>query len=84
MLGREAAAVERVMCQMARRDTYNCTNRLGRKISHRDNTNNPARREREYEWARPASKPTANTRSNTRAGAQRVEGGQIRTRGYYA
>ena len=66
------------------RDTYNYTYRVGRKVSHRGVTNDPARREREHQQARPGGKLTVNGRAKTRAGALRAEGRQSRTRGYYA
>lgn len=55
--------------------TYNYTYRVGRKVSHRDITNDPAR---------PGGKPTVDGRAKTRAGARRVEQRQTKTRGYYA
>ena len=69
---------------MAKRDTYNYTYRVGRRISHRGITNNPARREREHQRARPGGKLTVDGRARTRAGARRAESRQSRTRGYYA
>ena len=66
------------------RDTYNYTYRVGRKVSHRGITNDPARREREHQRARPGGKLTVNGRAKTRAGALRTERRQARTRGYYA
>ena len=66
------------------RDTYNYTYRVGRKVSHRGITNDPARREREHQRARPGGKLTADGRAKTRAGARRVEQRQTRTWGYYA
>ena len=69
---------------MARRDTYNYTYRVGRRIAHRGITNNPTRREKEHQRARPGGKLTVDGRAKTRAGARRVEGRQTRTRGYYA
>ena len=66
------------------RDTYNYTYRVGRKVSHRGVTNDPERREREHQRARPGGKLTVNGRAKTRAGAQRTERRQTRTRGYYA
>lgn len=69
---------------MAKRDTYNYTYRVGRRVSHRGITNNPARREREHQLARPGGKLTVDGRAKTRAGARRTESRQTRTRGYYA
>ena len=66
------------------RDTYNYTYRMGRKVSHRGITNDPARREREHQRARPGGKLTVDGRAKTRAGARRVENRQTRTLGYYA
>ena len=69
---------------MATRNTYNYTYRVGRRVSHRGVTNNPARREREHQRVRPGGKLTVEGRAKTPAGAQRVERRQTRTRGYYA
>lgn len=69
---------------MAKRDTYNYTYRVGRKVSHRGITNDPGRREREHRRNRPGGKMTVDGRAKTRAGALRVERGQTRTRGYWA
>ena len=69
---------------MATRDTYNYTYRRGRKVSHRGITNNPSRREREHQAARPGGKLTVDGRAKTRAGALRVERGQTKTRGYHS
>ena len=73
---------------MPTRDTYNYTYRVGRRISHRGITNNPARREREHQRARPGGKlppvRIGDGRAKTRTGARRVERRQTRTRGYYA
>ena len=66
------------------RDTYNYTYRVGRKVSHRGVTNDPARREREHQRARPGGKLTVNGRAKTRPGALRTERRQARTQGYYA
>ena len=66
------------------RDTYNYTYRVGRKVSHRGITNDPARREREHQRARPGGKLTVDGRAKTRAGARRVEQSQSKTREYYA
>lgn len=70
--------------RMATRNTYNYTYRVGRRVSHRGITNNPARREREHQRARPGGKLTVDGRTKTRTGARRVERQQTRTRGYYA
>ena len=67
---------------MATRDTYNYTYRMGRKVSHRGITNDPARREREHQRARPGGKLTVDGSPKTRAGAQKVESHQSKTRGY--
>ena len=69
---------------MTSRDTYNYTYRVGRKVSHRGITNNPARREREHQQVRPGGKLTVDSRAKTRAGALRTESSQRKTRGYYA
>ena len=69
---------------MAARNTYNYTYRVGRKIAHRGITNNPARREREHQRARPGGRLTVDGRAKTRNGARRVERRQTRTRGYHA
>ena len=69
---------------MATRDTYNYTYQKGRKVSHRGITKDPARREREHQRERPGGKLTVDGRAKTRAGAQRVESRQSKTRGYYA
>ena len=69
---------------MAKRNTYNYTYRVGRRIAHRGITNNPARREREHQRARPGGKLTVDGRAKTRANALRVERGKLKTRGYYA
>ena len=66
------------------RDTYNYTFRVGRKVSHRGITNDPARREREHQRVRPGGKLTVDGRAKTRAGARRVENRQSKIRGYYA
>ena len=65
-------------------DTYNYTFRVGRKVSHRGITNDPARREREHQRARPGGKLTVDGGAKTRAGARRVENRQSKIRGYYA
>ena len=54
---------------MPRRNTYNYTFRVGRKVSHRGITNNPGRREREHQIARPGGKLTVEGRAKTRASA---------------
>lgn len=65
-------------------DTYNYTFRVGHKVSHRGITNDPARREREHQRARPGGKLTVDGGAKTRAGARRVENRQSKIRGYYA
>jgi predicted GIY-YIG superfamily endonuclease len=65
------------------KNTYNYTYRVGRKVSHRGITNNPARREREHQRARPGGKLTVDGRAKTRAGARRAESRQSRIRGYW-
>ena len=69
---------------MARRNTYNYTFRVGRKISHRGITNNPRRRQQEHRRVRPNGKLTINGRAKTRTGALRCERTQAKTRGYHA
>ena len=69
---------------MPRRNTYNYAYRVGRKVSHRGVTNNPTRREREHQRARPGGKLTVEGRAKTRTGALRTERNQKRTRGYHA
>lgn len=69
---------------MAKRDTYNYTYREGRRVSHRGITNDPVRREREHQQARPGGKLTVDGQAKTRAGALRVERTQSKTRGYHA
>ena len=69
---------------MAKRETYNYTFRVGRKVSHRGVTNNPTRRQREHRKVRPSGRLTVDGRAKTRAGALRVERRQTRTRGYHA
>ncbi len=69
---------------MTSRNTYSYTYRVGRKVSHRGITNNPSRREREHQQARPGGKLMVDGRAKTRAGALRTERGQSKTRGYYA
>ena len=63
---------------MAKRDTYTYTYRMGRRVSHRGITNNPSRREREHQRARPGGKLTVDGRAKTRSGARRVESRQTR------
>ena len=72
------------VAMIAQHDTYNYTYRLGRRLSHRGITNNPARREREHRLVRPGGKLTIDGRAKTRIGALRAERRQLRTRGYYA
>ena len=69
---------------MARRNTFNYTFRVGRRVSHRGITNNPARRQREHRQARPGGRLTIDGRAKTRKGALRVERRQSKTRGYFA
>ena len=69
---------------MAPRNIHNYTYRVGRRVSHRGITNNPARREREHRRVRPGGKLTVNGRAKTRIGALRAERRQNRTRGYHA
>ena len=69
---------------MAKRDTYNYTFRVGRKVSHRRITKDPVDREAQHQRARPGGKLTVDGRAKTPAGAKRVESGQTRTRGYSA
>ena len=69
---------------MARRNTYNYTFRVGRKVSHRGITNNPKRRQQQHRRMRPTGKLTVNGRAKTRAGALRVERSQTKTGGYHA
>ena len=69
---------------MASRNTWNYTYRVGRRVSHRGISNNPARREREHQQVRPGGKLTVDGRAKTRAGAVRTERGQSKTRGYHA
>lgn len=66
------------------RSTYNYTFRVGRRVSHRGITNNPARRQAEHRRARGGGKLTVNGRAKTRAGALRIERGQSKTVGYHA
>lgn len=49
---------------MARRDTYNYTYRVGRRIAHRGITSNPERREKEHQRARLGSKLTVDDRAD--------------------
>lgn len=67
---------------MATRDTYNYTYRIGRKVSHRGITTNPAHRERELQRVRPGGKLTVDGRPKTRAVAQMIESRQSKTRDY--
>lgn len=69
---------------MPKRDTYNYTYRVGRKVSHRGITNDPERREREHRSKRPGGKLTVEGRAKTRAGALRAERNMGKTRGYFA
>ena len=69
---------------MPKRDTYNYTFRVGRKVSHRGISGNPERRESEHRRARPGGKLTVDGRAKTRAGALKTERRQSRTRGYHA
>ena len=69
---------------MPARTTYNYTYRVGGRIAHRGITNNPARREREHQRARPGGKLTVDGRAKTRTSARRVERRQTRTKGYHA
>ena len=66
------------------RDIYNYTYRVGRKVSHRGITNDPARREPEHRRVGPGGKLTVDGRAKTRAGAPRAEGRQPQVKGYYA
>ena len=66
------------------RSTYNYTFRVGRRISHRGITNNPARRQAEHRRARPGGKLTVDGRAKTRFGARRVERRLSKTVGYHA
>ena len=69
---------------MPKRDTWNYTFRVGRKVSHRGISGNPERREREHQRARPGGKLTVDGRAKTREGALRTERRQTKTRGYHA
>lgn len=69
---------------MASRNTWNYTYRVGRRVSHRGITNNPARREREHQRARPGGKLTVDGRAKTRGGALSAEGKRTKIRGYHA
>ena len=64
--------------------TYNYTYRMGRKVSHRGISNDPARREREHQRARPGGKLTVDGRGKSRASALRTERKQSKTKGYHA
>ncbi len=66
------------------RNTYNYTFRVGRKISHRGITKDPARREREHRRVRPGGKLTVDGPPKTRDEALRAEKRQSRTTGYWA
>lgn len=66
---------------MPKRDTYNYTYRVGRKVSHRGITNNPERREKEHQQNRPGGRMTVDGRAKTRQGALKVERRQTKTRG---
>ena len=66
-----------------RRNTYNYTYRVGRKVARRGITNNPKRREAEHRRARSGGKLTVDGRAKTPAGARKVERGQSKTRGYF-
>ena len=67
-----------------RRNTYNYTFRVGKKVSHRGVTNNPKRRQQEHRRVRPNGKLTVNGRAKTRLSALRVERRQTKTKGYHA
>ena len=69
---------------MPKRGTYNYTYRVGRKVSHRGISKDPQRRQREHQRARPGGKLTVDGRAKTRAGAERIERRQSKTRGYHA
>ena len=69
---------------MAKRNTYNYTFRVGRKVSHRGITTDPAGREKRHQRVRPGGKLTVNGRAKTAAGARKVERRQTKTRGYFA
>ena len=68
----------------AEQDTYTYTLGTGRKVSHRGNTNDPARRAVEHQQEQPGGKLTLEGRAKTREGALRVEGAKSKTRGYRA
>ena len=72
------------MPRRRRRNTYNYTYRVGRKVAHRGITKAPKRRESEHRRALPSGKLTVDGRAKTGTGARRVERGQSRTRGYFA
>ena len=72
------------MPRRRRRNTYNYTYRVGRRVARRGITNNPKRREREHQRALPGGKLTVDGRAKTRAGARKVERRQFRTKGYFA
>ena len=67
-----------------RRNTYNYTFRVGRRVARRGITNNPKRREAEHRRVLPCGKLTVDGRAKTRTGARRVERSQSKTRGYFA
>ena len=69
---------------MPKRGTYNYTFRVGRKVAHRGISDNPERRKKEHQRARPGGKLTVDGRAKTREGALRVERRQSKTRGYHA
>lgn len=58
---------------MPKRDTYNYTYRVGRKLSHREVINNPKRREKEYQRNRPGGKLTVDGKAKPHEGALIVE-----------
>ena len=69
---------------MPKRNTYNYTFRVGRRVSHRGITNDPARREREHQQRRPSGKLTVEGPAKTRDRALEVERNRTKTRGYHA
>ena len=72
------------MPRRRRRNTYNYTFRVGRKVSHRGITKDPKRRESEHRHVFPGGKLTVDGRAKTRAGARKVERRQSRTKGYFS
>ena len=58
---------------VVRKNTYNCTSRVGRKASHCGITNNPKRRHQQHRRVRQTGKLTVNGRAKTRAGYLRVD-----------